>query len=242
MEYNLERGTLEFKKGLEILNLNLNDIQIKQFMDYYEILIDWNKMMNLTSITEFSEVVHKHFLDCLSIVKVLRPEKEKILDVGTGAGFPGIPIKIAFPDTKVVLMDSLNKRIRFLNEVIKSLHLENITTVHARAEDMGRDESFRDAFDICTSRAVARLSVLSEYCLPFVKKGGHFIAYKSGNIKEELEEAENAIKILGGSVTDYKEFTLPLTEIGRSLVIIEKIKETPEKYPRTAGKPSKEPL
>lgn len=242
MEVNLEQGIHEFKKGLNILDIELNDNQIKQFMDYYELLINWNSVMNLTSITDFLEVIQKHFLDSLSIVKVFRPQNEKIIDVGTGAGFPGIPIKIAFPDTKVVLMDSLNKRIRFLEEVIKSLCLENISAVHGRAEELGRNELYRENFDICTSRAVAKLSVLSEYCIPFVKRGGKFIPYKSGNINEELQEAQNAIKILGGKIKVQKEFNIPLTDIGRSLVVIEKTGTTPKKYPRTAGKPAKEPL
>lgn len=242
MDYIMEQVIHEFKKGLELLEINLSDLQIKQFVDYYEILVNWNKLMNLTSITEFMEVIQKHFLDSLSIVKVLRPGSEKILDVGTGAGFPGIPIKIAFPDTEVVLMDSLNKRVRFLEEVITNLGLKNIKAFHGRAEDFGRNKLYREAFDLCTSRAVAKLSVLSEYCIPFVKKGGKFIPYKSGNIKEELEESKNAIKILGGSIKDQKEFTLPLTDIKRTFIVIEKVKNTPEKYPRTAGKPSKEPL
>lgn len=242
MDYNIGQGIINFKEGLKNLNIELDDYQIKQFMDYYQILIDWNKKMNLTSITELPEVIHKHFLDSLSIVNVYRPEDEKIIDVGTGADFPGIPIKIAFPNTRVVLMDSLKKRISFLDEVIKNLNLYNIDAVHGRAEDLGRDQTFRETFDLCTSRAVAKLSVLTEYCLPFVKKGGYFIPYKSGNINDELQEAQNAIKTLGGSVRNHKEFTLPLTDIRRSLIMIEKIKETPKKYPRTAGKPAKEPL
>lgn len=242
MDYNREQGILEFKKGLEALKLNLSDTQIEQFMDYYEILISWNSMINLTSITDFIEVIHKHFIDSLSIVKTVRPVDEKIIDVGTGAGFPGIPIKIAFPDTKVVLMDSLRKRIKFLDEVIKNLNLKNIDAVHGRAEDLGRNASYRETFDLCTSRAVAKLSVLSEYCIPFVKLEGKFISYKSGDIVEELKEAENAIRIMGGAVKEKKEFKLPETDIKRSLIVIEKIRKTPEKYPRTAGKPSKEPL
>jgi len=242
MNYNRNQGILEFKKCLEILDLCLDDCQIEQFMDYYEILIEWNNMMNLTSITEFTEVIHKHFIDSLAIVKAIYPNRENIIDVGTGAGFPGIPIKIAFPNTRVVLMDSLKKRIKFLEEVIRKLGLENIRVIHGRAEDLGRNEIYRESFDLCTSRAVAKLSVLSEYCIPFLKIGGKFVAYKSGNINDELNEAKSAIKILGGVISDQKEFMLPLTDIGRSLVIIEKIKETPKKYPRSAGKPSKEPL
>lgn len=232
----------EFKKGLEALDIVLNDDQINQFIDYYDILISWNKVMNLTSITDFNEVIYKHFIDSLSIVKVFRPEKEKIIDIGTGAGFPGIPIKIAFPNVKIVLMDSLNKRIQFLNEVISRLQLKNITAIHGRAEDYGRKPEYREVFDICTSRAVANLSTLSEYCIPFIKKCGLFIAYKSGNVEEELNKATKAIKTLGGSVIEVNEFDLPSTDISRSLIKIEKIFETPGKYPRPAGKPAKEPL
>ncbi|TAH71504.1 MAG: 16S rRNA (guanine(527)-N(7))-methyltransferase RsmG [Anaerolineaceae bacterium] len=242
MDNDKNQGMLDFKIGLDNLDIRLNDLQMKQFIDYYELLIEKNKVMNLTAITEFSEVISKHFLDSLSIIKVYRPTDEKILDLGTGAGLPGIPLKIAFPDTQVVLMDSLNKRIRFLDEVIEKLDLNNITAVHGRAEDFGRDEKYREAFDICASRAVARLSILSEYCVPFVKLGGKFISYKSGNISEELKEAERAIKILGATVIQNKEFDLAHTDIKRSLIMTEKIYKTPNKYPRTSGKPSKEPL
>lgn len=242
MEYDKNQGISDFKKGLEDLNIQLNDTQINQFIDYYEMLIERNKVMNLTAITEFSDVIRKHFLDSLSIVNVYRPESEKIIDIGTGAGLPGIPLKIAFPNTTIVLMDSLNKRIRFLEEVFEKLNLVNITAVHGRAEDYGRDLSYRESFDICTSRAVARLSTLSEYCMPFVKKGGRFIPYKSGNITEELNEANRAIKILGGAVLENNKFEISQTDIKRSLIQIKKVSKTPEKYPRSAGKPSKEPL
>lgn len=231
-----------FIRGLEELNISLNDVQVSQFLAYYDLLIERNKVMNLTSITEFSEVLIKHFIDSLSICKVHQPACDKILDVGTGAGFPGIPIKIAFADTEVVLMDSLNKRVHFLEEVIDKLNLKSITVVHGRAEDYGRDKNFREAFDICTSRAVARLSTLAEYCLPFVKVGGSFIAYKSENIEDELNEAGRAINTLGGKLVRAEVFSLPDTDIGRSLVLIEKKQNTPAKYPRLAGKPSKEPL
>lgn len=233
---------IDFRKGLEELNIKLNDFQIDQFMNYYEILIEKNKVMNLTAITELYEVVYKHFIDSLSIVKVYRPENEKIIDIGTGAGLPGIPLKIAFPNTTIVLMDSLNKRIRFLNEVIEKLNLDNIKAVHGRAEDYGGDSKYREVFDICTSRAVAKLSTLSEYCLPFVKVGGKFVSYKSGNISQELSEAERAIKSLGGKFFKAEEFELPHTDIKRSLVLIDKAIKTPNIYPRMAGKPSKQPL
>lgn len=242
MNHNMEQGIIEFKKDLEELNIYLDDFQIGQFMDYYELLIEKNKVMNLTSITEFIDVIRKHFIDSLSIVKIYRPSKEKILDIGTGAGFPGIPLKIAFPNIQLVLMDSLKKRISFLDEVIDKLALENIITIHGRAEDYGKNLSYREAFDVCISRAVAKLSILSEYCIPFVKKGGSFISYKSGNITDELNESNRAIKLLGGTLIRTLEFNLPHTDISRSLVYIKKIDKTPDKYPRTAGKPSKEPL
>lgn len=238
----MNQGIMDYKEGLLELNIELSDAQISQFMDYYELLIEKNKVMNLTAITELSEVISKHFIDSLSIARLYRPSSEKILDLGTGAGLPGIPIKIAFPDTQVVLMDSLNKRVRFLDEVIEKLSLDNITTIHGRAEDFGRDKNYREAFDICTSRAVARLSTLSEYCIPFIKVGGKFIPYKSGNITEEVNEAGKAINILGGKILKADEFELPNTDIRRTLILIEKSKYTPIKYPRLAGKPSKEPL
>lgn len=233
---------LNFRKGLEELNISLSDYQIEQFLIYYELLVEKNKVMNLTAITEFSEVVYKHFLDSLSIVKVYRPESDKIIDIGTGAGFPGIPLKIAFPGTNIVLMDSLNKRVRFLDEVIEKLNLSNIKAVHGRAEDYGVERSYREVFDICTSRAVAKLSTLSEYCLPFIRVGGMFIAYKSGNISQEFKEAKRAIKTLGGRIDGIEEFEIPHTEIKRSLILINKTLITPAIYPRMAGKPSKLPL
>lgn len=242
MENHKNQVIIDFKKDLEELNISLNDVQITQLMIYYDLLIEKNKVMNLTAITELSEVVCKHFLDSLSIVKVSRPKEERILDLGTGAGLPGIPIKIAFPNTTIVLMDSLKKRIYFLDEVIERLNLKKISTIHGRAEDYGRKVNYREAFDICTSRAVARLSTLSEYCLPFVKVGGRFISYKSGNISEELKEAEKAINILGGSVLKTEEFELPNKDIKRSLIVINKSNKSPIKYPRMSGKPSKEPL
>lgn len=239
---NDNKGISEFKKGLEELNISLDNHQINHFLDYYKLLIEWNKLMNLTSITDFKEVITKHFIDSLSLVKVFRPNNEKILDLGTGAGFPGIPLKIAFPNTKIVLMDSLNKRINFLNEIIDKLEINDVVAIHGRAEDFGKDQSYREKFDLCTSRAVARLSVLSEYCIPFVKVGGCFVSYKSDQISDELNEAKRAIDILGGKILKTEEFDLPGTDIGRSLVLIEKTKNTPKKYPRTAGKPTKEPL
>jgi 16S rRNA (guanine527-N7)-methyltransferase len=231
-----------FEKGLEALKIELSNFQKQQFIDYYELLIKWNEVMNLTAITEFSEVIQKHFIDSLTIVKVYHPEKDKILDMGTGAGFPGIPVKIAFPDTNVVLLDSLNKRINFLDEVISKLNLEGISAVHARAEDLARNIQYRESFDLCVSRAVARLSTLSEYCIPYVRKGGYFIAYKSGKVEEELSMSENALKVLGTEIKEVSSFLLPDTDMERSLIVIHKTVQTSKKYPRSAGKPGKEPL
>lgn len=217
--------------------------QKEQFNKFYDILIDWNKVMNLTAITEYEEVLKKHFLDSLSITKVINlKEIQSVIDVGTGAGFPGIPLKITFPHLKVTLLDSLNKRVRFLDEVICDLGLENVDTIHGRAEDIGKKEKYREQYDLCVSRAVANLATLSEYCLPYVKIGGVFISYKSGNIDEEIRNSRKAVNLLGGVIEETVKFELPGTDIGRSFVIIEKQKSTPKKYPRKAGVPSKEPL
>ena len=236
MEYDL---TL-FEKGLEELGIALSQDQKKQFITYYEYLVEKNKVMNLTAITEYEEVILKHFLDSLSIVKVSNFDQNKlagksVIDIGTGAGFPGIPLKIT-------LLDSLNKRVNFLNEVIEMLGLKNVTAVHGRAEDYAKQKEHREKYDFCVSRAVANLSTLSEYCIPFVKEGGSFISYKSGKIDEELTQAENAVKILGGKVQDVVKFPLMDTDMDRSFVVIKKVKPTAKKYPRKAGLPSKEPL
>lgn len=235
----------KFQKELDLLSIKLNDNQINQFYEYFELLVEWNKVMNLTAITEMDEVITKHFVDSLSLIKgVLNLEEKsyKIIDVGTGAGFPGIPLKIAFPQLNIVLMDSLNKRVGFLNEVINQLSLKQITAIHGRAEDLGRDVLHREKYDLCVSRAVANLSTLSEYCMPFVKKGGRFIPYKSGKIEEELNGAKHAVFLLGGKIEEVKVFLLPGTEVERSLVIINKNESISKKYPRKAGLPSKEPL
>lgn len=225
------------------LSILLNDKQIQQFEQYYNILVEWNKVMNLTAITEYEEVVEKHFLDSLTIVNAIHVEKiETLIDVGTGAGFPGIPLKIAFPHLKVTLLDSLNKRIKFLNEVIDLLELNDIKAIHGRAEDYAKQAEYREQYDICVSRAVANLATLSEYCLPYVKVDGLFVPYKSGEIDEELKSSEKAVSILGGKVDEVVKFQLPGTDIGRSFVKIHKIKETKKKYPRKAGMPTKEPL
>ncbi len=233
----------KLKESFNQLNITLTDKQYQQFLDYYELLIEWNKVMNLTGITEFEEVVIKHFVDSLSLVYAVDCYKNyRLLDMGTGAGFPGIPLKIAFPHMEIVLLDSLNKRIKFLNEVIETLELENITAIHGRAEDFAKKEQYREQFDLCVSRAVANMATLSEYCIPYVKKQGYFIPYKSGMIEEELKISRKAIGLLGGKVLEVKTFELPESDISRSLVIVKKEKETPKKYPRSGGKPSKEPI
>ena len=242
MKNNIYAGIDLFEDGLQALKIELSDHQKQQFIRYYELLISWNKVMNLTAITDFSEVILKHFIDSLSIVKIISPNGKKIIDVGTGAGFPGIPIKIAFPETQIVLLDSLNKRIKFLNEIIQLLELKNIEAIHGRAEDYGKNIEYREKFDLCVSRAVANLSSLSEYCIPFVRLNGSFISYKSGKASEEIDAAQHAIKTLGGKIRATTDFLLPNTDMDRTLVSIQKIKSTPKKYPRAAGKPSKEPL
>ena len=236
-----------FEKGLEELSISLSQEQKRQFVTYYEYLIEKNKVMNLTAITEYEEVIVKHFLDSLSIVKAGCFEQNalngtSVIDIGTGAGFPGIPLKIAFPQLKITLLDSLNKRVNFLNEVIEMLGLSKVEAVHGRAEDYAKQKEYRECFDFCVSRAVANLSTLSEYCIPFVKEGGCFISYKSGKIDEELSQAGNAVKVLGGKVLDVVKFPLMGTDMDRSFVIIKKTRPTAKKYPRKAGLPSKEPL
>lgn len=227
-------------------NIVLTDAQLTQFQVYYELLVDTNKVMNLTAITELEDVIRKHFLDSLALVKVYPQIMEsdyvgRIIDVGTGAGFPGIPLKIAFPHLRILLLDSLNKRVGFLDTVIQEIGLCDISTVHCRAEDGARQKEYREAFDLCVSRAVANLAVLSEYSIPFLKEGGYFIPYKSGNIDEELEQAKGAVTVLGGEVEAVKRLELP-GGIERSFVFIRKKKETPKAYPRKAGTASKKPL
>ena len=232
-----------FDQELETLGIRLTDEQKRQFDRYYELLIEWNRVMNLTGITEYDEVNLKHFTDSLTIVRIKDMENvSTLIDVGTGAGFPGIPIKIAFPYIKVTLLDSLNKRIKFLNQVVEELDLEDVVTLHGRAEDYAKKEEYREQFDLCASRAVANLSTLSEYCLPFIKKGGCFVSYKSADSDEEIQQSQNALDILGGKIEKVDKFMLPGSDMGRALVMVEKVKNTPKKYPRKAGMPSKEPL
>ena len=232
-----------FDQKLEQLGIVLTETQKQQFDKFYELLVEWNKVMNLTGITEYEEVNEKHFVDSLSIVKAIDMNKiSSVIDVGTGAGFPGIPLKIVFPHLKVVLLDSLNKRINFLNTVIDKLELQDISTIHGRAEDFAKKLEYREQFDLCVSRAVANLATLSEYCIPYVKKDGMFVPYKSGEIDEELEQSKKAIHVLGGKTQNVVKFQLPSTEIGRSFVVIKKLQNTAKKYPRKAGLPSKEPI
>lgn len=239
MEYNFDK----FKKILQEWNITLSKEQEWQFSTFYEMLIEKNKVMNLTAITEFDEVIEKHFLDSVSLGAVLNLNEElKILDMGTGAGFPGIPLKIIYPDLKITLADSLNKRVTFLNEVIDALKLEGIEAIHARAEELARNADYREQYDLCVSRAVANLSTLSEYCLPFISISGKFIPYKSGEIEEEVEAAKKAIFLLGGELKQVHQFSFGENDLHRSFVIIEKIKKTPKTYPRKAGTPAKQPL
>lgn len=234
-----------FVENLKEFQIDISKEQINQFIRYYEILVEWNSFMNLTAITDFDEVIKKHFVDSVSLVKAVPDIREKeytLIDIGTGAGFPGIPLKIIFPHLKILLLDSLNKRISFLNEVIGKLELSEIDAVHGRAEDYAKKKEFRESFDICVSRAVANLSTLSEYCIPFIKKDGYFVSYKSEKISEELDNAYKAIEILGGNYERQAEFYLPDSDIYRNLVVIKKVKPTPSKYPRKAGLPSKEPI
>lgn len=232
-----------FEQKLNEIGVKLDDIQKQQFFKFYELLVEWNKVMNLTGITEYEEVNEKHFVDSLSIIKAVDMNQVKsVIDIGTGAGFPGIPLKIAFPHLKVVLLDSLNKRIKFLNTVIEELSLENIETIHGRAEDFAKQAEYREQFDLCVSRAVANLATLSEYCIPYVKRDGLFVPYKSGEIDQEVEQSKKAVHVLGGKIENVVKFQLPGTEIGRSFVNIKKVQNTAKRFPRKAGLPAKEPI
>lgn len=237
MDYQI----LEQKLGE--LGIKQDQNQLERFHKFYQLLIEWNKVMNLTGITEYEDVVEKHFVDSLSIIKAIDLSRiHTVIDVGTGAGFPGIPLKIAFPHLRVVLLDSLNKRIKFLDEVISQLGLTEIRTIHGRAEEYARKEEYREQFDLCVSRAVANLSTLSEYCLPYIQVGGIFVPYKSGEIDDEVEQSKKAVRILGGNIKEVMKFELPGTDIHRSFVLIHKEQHTQKKYPRKAGIPAKEPL
>lgn len=234
-----------FNEGLlekaSVLGVRFSVEQMEQFYKYMNLLIEWNEKMNLTAIIEPSEIILKHFIDSITILKDIK-DGSTVVDVGTGAGFPGIPLSIMNSTLKITLVDSLNKRLIFLQEVIKELNLKNVELIHARAEEFGRNKKYREKFDIATSRAVANLATLSEYLLPLVKINGQAISMKAGNASQEIEEAQKAIKTLGGHINRIDEFYLPQTDIARTIIIIDKIKETPNQYPRKAGTPSKEPI
>ena len=239
----MNEKTAQIKDAFSGIGYTISEKQAEQFFRYYELLVEWNEKMNLTAITDFADVVVKHFLDSAYGSQVHTfGSTEKVLDLGTGAGFPGIPLKILYPDTTFVLMDSLQKRINFLNEVISQLELEKITAVHGRAEEMARNKKYREQFDVCTSRAVANTSTLLEYCIPFLKLDGVFVAYKSGKFKEEKEEARKALYLLQTEIQQEKEFQLADTDMARTLVVFHKKGKTAAKYPRKAGMPSKQPL
>ena len=233
---------LEFQNILKGKGIEVSERQLKQFQKYYEILVEWNEKMNLTAITDKEDVYLKHFYDSITIAFDFDFNDQTLIDVGAGAGFPSVPLKILYPNLKITIVDSLNKRILFLEEVISELGLTGITAVHARAEELAKDRAYREQFDYCVSRAVANLSTLCEYCIPFVKEGGKFISYKSGEIEEESAAAKHAVFLLGGELKEIHKFEIPQTDLHRSFVVIEKVKKTPKAYPRKAGTPSKMPL
>ena len=241
----MKKDFSQLKKDLNEFGIELTAEMEEQFLLYYNMLIEWNSFMNLTAITDFDEVLKKHFTDSVSLIRAipdLGEKKYRMIDIGTGAGFPGIPLKIVFPNISVVLLDSLNKRVNFLKEVISKLQLTDITAMHGRAEDFAQNKEYRESFDLCVSRAVANLATLSEYCLPFVKKNGRFISYKSEKVSEEFEISGKAISVLGGEYENQVTFELPDSDIYRNLFVIKKKSATPGKYPRKAGLPSKEPI
>ena len=236
-----EEFSNKLKDSMKKINIEITDKQVEDFYNYMNLLLEWNEKINLTAITEENDIILKHFVDCGTILKYIK-DNSSIIDIGTGAGFPGIPLKILNNSLKITLMDSLNKRIIFLNDVIEKLKLSNIEAIHARAEELARNKNYREKFDISTSRAVANLSTLSEYMLPFVKKDGIAISMKGSNIDEELNNSKKAIKILGGKIEKTDNFNLAETDNLRNIIIIRKIEKTPKEFPRKAGKPSKEPI
>lgn len=230
------------KEGAKEYSILLSNAQIDKFSQYARLLAEWNEKINLTAITDPEGIVIKHFLDSLSIAELIPDETKTLIDVGTGGGFPGIPLKVIRDNLKVTLLDSLDKRVKFLNEICCNLMLKDIVSVHGRAEDFGVDKKYRERFDFVTARAVANLPVLLEYCLPFVSIGGMFIAMKGPDAKEELKESQKALDILGGEIEDVKIFTLPNSDIERYLILIKKCRHTPTNYPRKSGKPTKQPI
>jgi 16S rRNA (guanine527-N7)-methyltransferase len=238
MDKNFDKLIFE---GAKEFGVKLDDKMLQQLNTYKDTLMEWNKRVNLTAIEEDADIAIKHFIDSLTVIPYMRDEKINLMDVGTGAGFPGIPVKIVFKNIRLTLLDSLEKRINFLNELINILEIKDVLTIHGRAEDFGQNPKYREKFDVCTARAVAGLPVLLEYCLPFIKTGGIFIAMKGSSL-DEVELSQKALNVLGGEIDEIKELTLPFSDIKRNLIIVKKIRHTSTKYPRKAGKPSKKPL
>lgn len=231
----------KMQEKLNILKIDFSMEQTEQFFEYMKMLIEWNEKINLTAITDPEEIILKHFIDSITILKEIK-NNSNVVDIGTGAGFPGIPLSIMNPTLKITLVDSLNKRLIFLNEVVNKLNLKNIEIVHARAEEFGQNKKYREKFDVATSRAVANLTTLSEYLIPLVKVGEKVISMKATEAQQEIKDAQKAIEILGGTIEKIDKFKLPQSDIGRTIIIIRKNKQTPSKYPRKPGTPSKEPI
>ncbi len=237
----LQEFTSKFNGLANKINIQINNDKIEKFYQFMNLMLEWNEKINLTAITEPDEVILKHFIDSLTIEKYVK-DNTNLIDIGTGAGFPGIPISIIKDKCDITLMDSLNKRIKFLDDVVQNINVNNVQTVHARAEELAKNEKFREKYDYATSRAVASLNILLEYMLPFVKINGYCICMKGANIQEELQKSKNALNILGGVIENIEKFELPNSDITRNIIVVKKVRSTPSKYPRKAGMPSKEPL